>query len=277
MGQAFGAQRERRRVQAVLAAVLAGQGSGQLGLGHVHGGVSIALPPRRPDAEHADGVFGRSIVQTPEHLVHRQHQILADLDDQLLVLAFLQLIVQNIQRIFDELFVHRGQHTAAVHAAAGGRAGVRQVGHADGLPAAVCAAAQQVIAADAVIISHLHHKRETALADAFLVMGELRLADAQVRRSLLLGDTAFFAQQRQNTVELAYHTIPLSHRFTTVHILRDVYYICKKTLCKPTLRQQIGPINGIFFAAGPHLGKPAPAGYKYCGHKNTPRYILLIL
>lgn len=92
---------------------------------------------------------------------------------------------------------HCGQHTAAVDAAAGAGAGFRQVGHADGLAAAVGTAAQQVIAADAVIISYLYHKCQAALPDAFLVMGQLRLADAQVRRRLLLGDAGVLCAAAQ--------------------------------------------------------------------------------
>ena len=108
-------------------------------------------------------------------------------------------------------------------------------------------------------------------------VSQLRLADAQVRRRLLLGDAAFFAQQRKNTVELACHIIPLSHRHFSVYILRDVYYIRKKTLCKPVFRRCFRPENRAGFLFTHNLGQPRPAGYKYCGRKNTARYILPIL
>ena len=94
---------------------------------------------------------------------------------------------------------------------------------------------------------------------------------------LLLGDAAFFAQQRKNTVELACHIIPLSHRHFSVYILRDVYYIRKKTLCKPVFRRCFRSENRAGFLCPHNLGQPRPAGYKYCGRKNTARYISPIL
>ena len=118
-------------------------------------------------------------------------------------------IVQNIQGILDELFIHGGQHTAAVNAAAGRGTCLGQVLHPDGLAAALRTAAQQVITADAVIVRHLHHKGQSALPDAFFVMGKLGLADPQVLRRLFLCNAPFFAQQRKNAAELHGHIHPL--------------------------------------------------------------------
>ena len=191
-------------------------------------------------------------MQLPEHLVHRQHQVAADGRDQLLVPAFLQFIIEDLQRVLDQLFVHRRQHAAPVDAAAGTAARAGQVLHADGLAAALGAAAQQVVAADAVIIRHLDHKGQAALPDAFFVMGKLRLADAQLLRGLFLRDAPFFTQQRKNAAELVGHIHPLPRRVpparragppgpASLLFLRVVYYIRQKTLCKPGFRLRFAP------------------------------------
>ena len=80
-----------------------------------------------------------------------------------------------------------------------------QLLHRDGLAAALGTAAQQVVAADVVVVRHLHDKGKAALADALLVMGELGLADAKVLRRLLLGDAALLAQQRNDPVKFDPH------------------------------------------------------------------------
>lgn len=104
-------------------------------------------------------------------------------------------------------------------------------------------------------------------------MGQRALADAQVRRRLLLGDAAFFAQQRKNTVELACHIIPLSHRHFSVYILRDVYYIRKKTLCKPVFRRGgFGPKTEQDFYVPIIWASPAPPGINIVGEKYSPLY-----
>ena len=43
-------------------------------------------------------------------------------------------------------------------------------------------------------------------------MGKLRLTDAEILRRLLLGDTAFFAQQRDNTVKFDPHDLYILFR-----------------------------------------------------------------
>ena len=123
----------------------------------------------------------------------------------MLVPALLQFVVEDVEGVLDELFVHRGQDAAAVDTAAGGRIALGQLLHRDGLAAALGTAAQQVVAADVVVVRHLHDKGKAALADALLVMGELGLADAKVLRRLLLGDAALLAQQRNDPVKFDPH------------------------------------------------------------------------
>ena len=118
--QLIGAEGQRGRLKAVAGTVLPGQGGGQITLRHAHGGIGAAAPPRRADAEHAADILGRGLIHLAEHLVDGQHQVLTDAHNKLLVAAFLQLVVEDVQRVFDKLFVHRGQHTAAIDAAAGG-------------------------------------------------------------------------------------------------------------------------------------------------------------
>ena len=62
-GELVGAQGERCRLKTVAGAVLAGQGGGQVTLGHAHGGVGAAVPAGGADAEHAADIFGRCLVQ----------------------------------------------------------------------------------------------------------------------------------------------------------------------------------------------------------------------
>ena len=176
----------------------------------MHGGVGAAVPAGRADAEHTADIFRRCLVHLAEHLVDSQHQVVADAHDQLLVLALLQFIVEDIQRIFDQFFVHCGQDTASVDAAAGGGVALGQVVHVDGLAAALGTAAQQVVTADVVVVRHLHHEGQAALADAFFVMGKLSLADAKVLRRLLLGDAALFAQQRDDPIKFDPHDLSCS-------------------------------------------------------------------
>ena len=107
-GELVGAQGERCRLKAVAGAVLTGQGGGQVTLGHAHGGVGAAVPAGGADAEHAADIFGRCLVQQTEHLVHGQHQVAADTDNKLLVPALLQFVVEDVEGVLDELFVHRG-------------------------------------------------------------------------------------------------------------------------------------------------------------------------
>ena len=48
--------------------------------------------------------------------------------------------------------------------------------------------AEQVVAADVVVVRRLHEEREPRLPDAVLVVGQQRLRDAEVRGRLLLAD-----------------------------------------------------------------------------------------
>ena len=68
---------------------------------------------------------------------------------------------------------------------------------------AVGAAAQQVVAGHAVEVRRAHHKVKAALAYALFVVGEQRLGICQGSRQLFLSDAAFFAQERQYSVETA--------------------------------------------------------------------------
>src|SRR5699024_2343886 len=75
----------------------------------------------------------------------------------------------------------------------------------DGLAAAFRAAAEQIIAGNAVIIRNLYDKFQPAFTDAFFIMGKLRLADPQVSRRLLLGNAPLLAQQGDDAVEFHRH------------------------------------------------------------------------
>ena len=191
----------------------------------MHRGVGIAAVQIFLHAEHAAGVFrSRAIYQT-EHFIHGQHQITGDLAHKALVRAGVQLVVQDIQAVGDELFVESGQHAAAEHAVLCAF-GAGDILHRKGETASVRAAAQQVIAGNAVIISHAHHKFKPAFADAFFVVRQQRLGNAQIFGGLLLRHALFFAQKRDDPAEIRYHyRIPLTQ-------LRTVNYSTAKTFCK---------------------------------------------
>ncbi len=55
--------------------------------------------------------------------------------------------------------------------------------------------AEEVIAADVVVVRRLHEELEPRLPDAVLVVGQQCLGDAEVRRRLLLADALLFPLQ----------------------------------------------------------------------------------
>ena len=171
------------------------------------------LPAGRADPEQAGHVLGRGLVQLAEHTVDCQHQIVADSHHHPLVPALVQLVKEDVQRVFDELFIHGGQDAAAVDTAGGGTA-FGQILHRDGLAAALGAAPQQIITGNTVIIGHLHHEFQAAFPDSLFIMGKLRLADAQVAGRLFLGDAPFFPQQGDDSVEFHCHVVPSFTRIT---------------------------------------------------------------
>ena len=71
---------------------------------------------------------------------------------------------------------------------------------------AVGAAAQQIVAGDAVVIGDPDDEVQAALPDALFVVGQQRLGDVQVLGGLLLGDAALGAQELDDTVE--FHECP---------------------------------------------------------------------
>ena len=73
------------------------------------------------------------------------------------------------------------------------------VGRQDGA-GPVGAAAQQVVAGDAVIVGHPDDKVQAALPDALFVVGQQCLGDVQVLGGLLLGDAALGAQELDDTL-----------------------------------------------------------------------------
>ena len=120
-------------------------------------------------------------------------------------------VKQNVQRIFNQLFIHGGQHAAAVNTAGGCTAGIGQFFHLDGLAAALCAAPQKVVTGNIIVIRNLHHKFKAAFPDAFLIMGKLRLADAKLLRRLFLGNAPLFAQQGNDAVKFHCHLVAILH------------------------------------------------------------------
>ena len=135
-----------------------------------------------------------------EHLGHRHHQVGAHLGGQGLAVALADLGVQHVQAVGDQLFVHGGQHAAVVDVILH-LIRVRDIFGRKHHAVALGTAAQQVIAGNIIIIGHPHHEVQAALADAFFIVGQQRLRDAQVFGGLLLGDAALFAQQLDDTVE----------------------------------------------------------------------------
>ena len=81
------------------------------------------------------------------------------------------------------------------------RLGLRNVLHGEGLAAALGTAAQQIVAGDAVVIGHLHHKLQPALADALFIMGQKGLGDPQILGGLFLGDAPLLAKQSDDPIE----------------------------------------------------------------------------
>ena len=192
-------------------AVLPCHGGRKLTFLQEHSGIGVTLPAGGRYAEHAGHIARRSLVQAAEHAVDGQHQIIADGGNHPLIPALIQPVKQNVQRIFNQFFIHGGQHAAAVNAAGGCAAGIGQFFHLDSLPAALCTAPQKVVTGNIIVIRNLHHKFKAAFPDAFLIMGKLRLADAKLLRRLFLGNAPLFAQQGNDAVKFHCHLVAILH------------------------------------------------------------------
>ena len=113
--------------------------------GDVYKRQGISAPPAVAHTEQAAGIFGIGGIEQAEHLINRHAQIAAHLADQIAVLAGAQLVVQDVQAVGDQLFVHGGQGAAAIDAVPR-RIRVGNILHPQGQAVAVRAAAQQIIA-----------------------------------------------------------------------------------------------------------------------------------
>ena len=140
-------------------------------------------------------------VEQPEHLGHRHHQVGAHLGGQSLAVALADLGVEHVQAVGDKFFVHGGQHAAVVDVVLH-LFRVGQILGREHHAVALGAAPQQIIAGNSIVVCHPHHKVQSALADAFFVVGQQRLRDPQILCRLLLGNAALLAQQLDDTIEL---------------------------------------------------------------------------
>ena len=156
--------------------------------------------------EHSPGILGVGAVNMAEHHIGDLNQSVGHLGGELLIVALLQHIEQNVQGVDDQLLVQHRQYTG------GGHPIIPYVGivvgdllYGDHSAGFIRGTAQQIIAGNAVIIGGSHHEIQSALTDALFVVGQERLGNMQVRSGLFLADAALFTQQNHHTGECGIH------------------------------------------------------------------------
>ena len=158
-------------------------------------------------------------VDQAEHLVHRHHQVVGDLPDQVLAPRLAQLVKEDVQGVGDELFVQDGEDAALEGVLLPGGVGLGDLVDGKGGPGAVRAAAQHIVAGDAVVVGGPDQKIQPAFPDALFVVGEEGLGHPQAGGCGLLAHPLFLSEKGQYPGKLRIdHTAPPQAPFFNKYI-----------------------------------------------------------
>ena len=161
-------------------------------LAHGDDGVSAVVGDDFGDTEEFLVVMGVSVIDDPEELIDREHEVGRHLFDEGDAVCFLSKAEQETDRVIDYTSVEvddlrRGHFEGIVSVIVG------DILDSDSFSLRFGRSAEEVIAGDVVVISDLNEEVKSAFSDAFFVMGEKSLRDTEVSCSLFLADMSFFA------------------------------------------------------------------------------------
>ena len=147
------------------------------------------------------GIFSPGGVEHAEHFVNPVGKVGGHVLGNPFAIDFFQDSKYNMKRVYQdlEMVIRRGGSFGFQRNCPFAGGGFPT----DGGAVAVGRTAQQVVAGNLIVVGGPHQKVQAAFSNAFFIVGEQRLGNAQIGRRLLLTKASFFSQEGQDPWEIA--------------------------------------------------------------------------